>query len=276
MVRMPPRVVDALACPVCAAALAVTDAALRCPNRHAFDFARQGYVNLLTGRVPTGSADTAEMVAARAEFLTAGHYAPLAALLAERAGTHAVGDGLVIDAGAGVGYYLGAVLDALPAADGLAMDLSALALRRAARAHPRLGAVVSDVWRPWPVRPGVASVLLNVFAPRNGAEFRRVLRPDGMLLVVTPGPDHLGELGGRAGLLAVDPDKERRMAVTLSGFTLIDREPHRVPLRLSPVDVWRLVHMGPAGHHRSDPPPDPGGEPTPVTASFVLSAYRPT
>ena len=36
------------------------------------------------------------------------------------------------------------------------------------------------------------------------AEFRRVLRDDGALIVVTPGPGHLAELTGPAGLLAVE------------------------------------------------------------------------
>jgi 23S rRNA (guanine745-N1)-methyltransferase len=116
---------------------------------------------------------------------------------------------------------------------------------------------------------------LNVFAPRNGAEFRRVLRPDGVLLVVTPGPDHLAELGTAAGQLSVDPEKDRRLAAALPGFALRERQVLRVPLRLSPLDVWRVVHMGPAGHHRTDPAPEPGGEPTEATASFVISAYRP-
>ena len=268
MVVMPPQVIEVLACPVCAADLMVAGNTLVCPDRHSFDFARQGYVNLLTGRAAASNADTAPMVAARAEFLSAGHYAPLAARLASRVS----GAGLVVDAGAGTGYYLGAVLDGAPDAFGLAMDLSAPALRRAAKAHPRLGAAVGDVWRPWPVRSGVADVVLNVFAPRNGAEFRRVLRPDGRLLVVTPGPDHLAEL---SGLLAVDPDKDRRLAAALDGFSLVDRETCRVPLSLSPLDVWRVAHMGPAGHHRSDAPPGEDGPATSATASFVLSSYCP-
>ena len=134
------------------------------------------------------------MVAARAEFLGAGHYAPLVRRLAALAAEVAPDEGIVLDAGANIGHYLAAVLDTRP---GLALDLSAIALRRAARARPGIGAVVWDIWRPWPVQDGCAGLLLNVFAPRNGAEFRRVLRADGALLVVTPGPEHLAELGAR-------------------------------------------------------------------------------
>ena len=58
---------------------------LRCANGHSFDVARQGYVTLMPGAAKAGTADTAEMVADRAAFLGAGHYAPLASALAERA-----------------------------------------------------------------------------------------------------------------------------------------------------------------------------------------------
>src|SRR5205085_2362216 len=77
----------------------------------------------------------------------------------------------------------------------------------AARAHPRALAVVADAWRRLPVRNGVLDRVLVTFAPRNGPETARVLRPDGRLVVVTPAPDHLRELVGALGLLRVDPDK---------------------------------------------------------------------
>ena len=43
-----------------------------------------------------------------------------------------------------------------------------------------------DVFRPFPLADGVADVVLDVFAPRNPAEFHRVLRPTGRLIVVRP------------------------------------------------------------------------------------------
>lgn len=264
----PDRVVAALTCPVCRDSLSGMDGMLRCGNGHSFDVARQGYVNLLagTGTAKAGSADTAAMVADRAEFLAAGHYRPLAGAVASLVDT----GGLVVDAGAGTGYYLGAVLDRLPDAVGLAMDVSPAALRRAARGHQRLGAVVWDVWRPWPVRDGAADALVNVFAPRNGPEFHRVLRPGGLLVVVTPDTDHLAELGP-AGLLTVDPRKAERLAGTLGDrFEQVHRQRLGYPLALGEEDVRRVIGMGPAGHH--DRPAAPAG-PREVTASFVIAAY---
>ncbi|KPI10832.1 hypothetical protein OK074_3014 [Actinobacteria bacterium OK074] len=269
----------ALVCPVCRARLEPGGGALRCAAGHAFDVGRHGHVGLLTGRRAPGG-DSAAMVRARTAFLRAGHYAPLTRALAQLAAAHCPLDGTVLDAGTGTGHHLAAVLDALPAAGGLALDTSAHALRAAARAHPRALAVGWDVWRPLPVATGAVDLVLNVFAPRNGPGFHRVLRRDGTLLVVTPGPRHLAELRSRLGLLTIAPDKERRLRATLSAHFRAGRtQVVEYAVGLTADDIGHLVAMGPSARHV-----DPAelrrrtGElaaPLRVTVSFRLSVHRP-
>ncbi|MER7500605.1 putative RNA methyltransferase [Nonomuraea pusilla] len=268
-------IVRYLRCPVCGEDVASAGGALRCGQGHSFDVARQGYVSLLVGSRPPGTADTAAMVAARARFLEAGHYAPLAAAVAravrERAGQETApteresstdsGDGagmrayrgagapVVVDAGAGTGYYLAAVLDTVQKAVGIAFDVSKHAVRRAARAHPRAGALVADVWRPLPIRSGVADVVIDVFAPRNGPEFLRVLRPGGALVVVTPAKAHLSPLVEELGLLSVDEEKERRVARSLQGFAEVDRRTVEFDMELEHGEIAEVVQMGPSAWH---------------------------
>ncbi|MQY01977.1 putative RNA methyltransferase [Actinomadura macrotermitis] len=268
-------VVDHLVCPVCTGDLALTGRGLRCPAGHAFDIARQGYANLLPGDARPGTADTPEMVAARDRFLGAGRFAALTGLIAETLAdrTH------VLDAGAGTGHYLKAVLDAAPDATGLALDISKHAARRAARAHPRIGAVVADLWRPLPVRSGAMDAILNVFAPRNPAEYRRVLSPGGALYTVTPSPRHFGPLIGELGLISVDGQKTERTDKALAGhFTLDRRHDLETEAPLGHEEIETLVGMGPSAHHV---PPDELRrriaklpDPFPVPLSFVLSVYR--
>lgn len=271
---LPPAVLAALRCSVCARTQALSGNSLRCEAGHSFDVARQGYVNLLHAKVPPGTADTGEMVTAREEFLGAGHYAPLARALADMAAGR-----FVIDAGAGTGYYLATVLDAHPGAAGLALDLSVPASRRAARAHPRIGAAVWNVWQPWPVGDGVADVVLNVFAPRNANEFHRVLRPGGTLLVTVPGSDHLVELRDALGLLAIDSGKQDRLGRELAGRLEVgDTRSIGGRATLPADDVRRAVLMGPNAYHL-----DRGGlrerlaaveGMLDVTISFDVVAYR--
>ncbi|MFD8754533.1 putative RNA methyltransferase [Kitasatospora sp. NPDC059577] len=274
-----------LACPLCAQALTRHDRSLRCPAGHSFDLAKQGYVSLLAGDAHTGTGDTAEMVAARADFLAAGHYRPIADALAGAAAEAAAEapadkpDGLVADLGAGTGHYLAHVLDALPDRVGAALDISKYALRRAAKAHPRIGAVVCDAWRPLPLRDASAELMLNVFAPRNGPEIRRVLRPGGTLLLVSPTARHLRELVDALGLLSVDEEKQRRIDEKLGPYlTPAGRREVEFTLRLGAQDVRTVVGMGPSAWH-TDPErlgaalaglPDP----VEVTASVTVAAYR--
>ena len=278
------RVVACLQCPLCHGGLIESDAgsgrALRCAMAHSFDVARQGYANL--GYPPlTHSGDTAGMVAFRAEFQAAGHYRFIAEAVAAAAkALHGeTQTGLIVEAGAGTGYYLGVVLDALPGCAGLALDVSKAALRRAARAHSRAGAALCDVWRELPVRAGVAGLVLSIFSPRNGVEFARILAPDGALIVVAPTSAHLAELVGPLGLLSVAANKEDAVAASLGdGFLKLDEQRFDRVLQLTHNEVHALVMMGPSAWHL-DPEKLSGaiaGLPriVPVTASVQVSSYR--
>lgn len=275
-------VLSYLRCPVCGGPLGAiggaAPTALRCPEGHSFDVARHGYVDLTAGR-SRHAGDTAEMVAARAGFLAAGHYDFVRAALVDAARAAPGHPGLAVDAGAGTGWHLAAVLDSRPDTVGLALDVAKPALRRAARAHPRAGAARCDTWAGLPLADSSVGVLLNVFAPRNGPEFRRVLHPDGALLVVTPDHDHLAELVGPLGLLRVDPAKAERVADSLAGHLRPHTgDTHRQRLRLTRTEVTTLVSMGPSARHL-DPATLAAAvaalpEPVTVTAAVRIDSYR--
>ncbi len=274
-------VLAALTCPVCGSDLAAAPAGLRCPTGHSYDAARSGYVNLLAGLGRAGlGADDPNAVAARVDFLTEGHFSAIADALAGMAVLSWPGAGLVVDVGAGPGYYLAAVLGALPDAHGLAVDSSAAALKRAARAHPRAAAIGWDLRERLPLHDGTVGVLLNVFAPRNAEQYARVLRPDGSLLVVTPAPDHLGELIEPLGLMRVDADKAARLAASLEPwFAPVEEHPVSRRLVLPRAAVGTLVAMGPNAHHVFPLELERRlaglSDEVEVTASVLISRHRP-
>ena len=179
-----------LICPVCGAPLRREEKICRCENRHCFDLARSGYVNLLPPS-PAGKrhGDDKRMVAARTAFLSRGYYDPLISAVAE------VCAGLdrtplrIVDAGCGEGTYTKAVYDAL-AAQGrppeiLGVDISTDALRHAARLLPEAFFCAASTAK-LPLAEESADLILNIFSPFMLAEFARVLAPGGWLLRALP------------------------------------------------------------------------------------------
>lgn len=246
------HVTHVLSCPHCGQGLARAGETLRCEQGHSFDIARQGYASLLAPASRTDTADSAAMVAARSEFLGAGHFSPIADAVADAVvgAIGATAAGCVADIGAGTGYYLSRVMEALPHACGLALDVSKPALRRAARAHERIGAAAADTWSALPVADHALAAVLDIFAPRNAGEIARVLTPGGVLVVVAPGADHLHEAVAALGLVSVDADKDERLVRSLGdAFSLLSERRVTYPLALGSSALRAVIAMGPSARH---------------------------
>ncbi|TWF76235.1 23S rRNA m(1)G-748 methyltransferase [Pseudonocardia hierapolitana] len=264
-------VADRLRCPICSDSLRRDDRRLLCPAGHAFDIARQGYANLITGH-RRHRGDDARMVAARERFLGAGHYRLLSAALAELAAAHVpIGDGIVVDLAGGTGHHLAAVLDACSHRYGLCVEASAPALRRAARAHPRAAAIGADVWEPLPVRTGAAAAVLSVFGPRGVAEVERILEPGGIVVVTRPLPGHLAELGRLVGGIGIDPRKPERLAGSFRGFERLALEQVTRRIALGHAEVHAVMAMGPSARHLTDDQLDRAIARLPARADVTLA-----
>lgn len=182
-----------LICPICSAALHSVDHGVHCAHNHRFDRARQGYLNLLPvqHKKSRDPGDNAAMVEARRRFLGAGHYAPLAARLAELAAARQ--PARWVDIGCGEGYYTAQLAEALPAADGYALDISREAVKRACKRVPQLTWMVASMARV-PLASASCGLLASVFSPIDWIEAARLLHPGGGILRLGPARMHLYEL----------------------------------------------------------------------------------
>lgn len=190
----------ALACPLDGAALSNSGSVWQCGHGHSFDVARQGYVNLLPvqNKRSRDPGDSKDMMAARQRFLAAGHYAPVAGAIstAVLAGLPLRQEASVLDAGCGEGYYLrqlAAAAQGTPCLRLLGLDISKWAVQSAAKQEQNIRWIVGSNANV-PALDGSLDRVLCMFGFPVYSEFARVLRDDGLLVQLDPGPEHLREL----------------------------------------------------------------------------------
>ncbi len=193
------NMLDVLRCPICGDSFVAENegGSLVCQpkeeggKRHCFDRAKSGYVNLDARHA--GGGDNKELVRARNAFLESGAYEPISdkvnALLTKYASP-----GTVIDAGCGEGYYTNRAALLCQGLRFLGFDLSKTAIDAATRSAVSKGSTaafaVAGIF-DLPVRDASASAVISLFAPCAEAEFARVLKTGGILIVVGAGEDHL-------------------------------------------------------------------------------------
>ena len=190
-----------LACPVCGAELTIRAADAACPNAHSFDRARSGYLNLLLSNKKQSAepGDSVDMLNSRRAFLRAGFYDQMAA--AANTAVAAIVSGRteihVADLGCGEGYFTAllhrALVSASPAHACYGVDISRPGIKLATTYDRAINWIVASLHHS-PFRPRSLDVVLSMFAPIDAADVRRIVRDEGALVTVTPGPDHLDAL----------------------------------------------------------------------------------
>ena len=256
-----------LTCPICQTPLERNNTIFECSQHHTFDIAKEGYVNLVTRKLSASVGDTKEMLQARRSFLDAGLYRPLSdALNAHVLNAlpqvqthHTDGEVTLLDAGCGEGYYLGQLqsflkkqrMDKDIAFFGL--DISKDAIRMAARRYKHTQFVVADLKERLAFADSSIYLLLNIFAPRNVAEFARILVPDGIVIIVIPGANHLRQLRETLPLLNIQENKSQHVEEQFAPyFKHLTTSSISYTLRLTQQEVEQVVMMTPNYWHLSN------------------------
>lgn len=242
-------ILAALRCPKCGAAMTFDEHSLLCTGarRHCYDAAASGYVNLAPEHRAGG--DSRESVRARTAFLSRGYYAPVAETIEALAREYAR-PGLFCDAGCGEGYYTGRLAAIAPTCG---FDLSRAAVEAGAKRakRERLDAfyAVAGLYS-LPLMDGSVDLILNHFAPCAEAEFSRVLRPGGVLVVGAAGEDHL--LGLKRAIYDT-PTRNEARADLPTGMTLVERRTVCTLIRIEDrADIAALFAMTPYYYRTSE------------------------
>ena len=237
----------AAACPHCGGALTVMEGNLRCEKGHSFDLSRQGSVQLLAGRGNGVTYDKA-LFMARRRMLQLGLFTPAAeAVLPVLTST---GNGPWLDAGCGEGWITSWLAERMPERVALGLDLAPEGIRMAAASWggDRLW-TVGDLAR-LPLQAGSVSAVLNFLTPAHYGEFYRVLGPEGMLIKVVPGAEHLRQLREAAG---VEPASDSQALEFFErNCQVLGSKRVKADLKVAAEDMPAAAAMAPFAQHRRE------------------------
>ena len=183
----------AFACPICQENLTLVESSLKCCNRHSFDLAKFGYVNLAPQIKQSANYDK-ENFQNRQQILEAGFYQAILEVVSDllaRSKTSTT----VLDIGCGEGFYSRKLQESHSDKNFYAFDISRDSVQIAAKSEVNWAVnwFVGDLAR-LPIKDASMDILLDIFSPANYGEFKRVLKENGLLIKVIPTENHLKEI----------------------------------------------------------------------------------
>ena len=183
----------AFACPICQENLTLVESSLKCSNRHSFDLAKFGYINLAPQIKQSANYDK-ENFQNRQQILEAGFYQAILDAVSDLL-ANSKNAKTILDIGCGEGFYSRKLQERHPDKTFYAFDISKDSVQIATKSEPNWAVnwFVGDLSR-LPLQDASMDILLDIFSPANYGEFRRVLSKDGILIKVIPTENHLKEI----------------------------------------------------------------------------------
>ena len=183
----------AFACPICQEKLTLVESSLKCSNRHSFDLAKFGYVNLAPQIKQSANYDK-ENFQNRQQILETGFYQAILEAISDLL-SNSKNAKTILDIGCGEGFYSRKLHESHSDKTFYAFDISKDSVQIAAKSETNWAVnwFVGDLAR-LPIKDASMDILLDIFSPANYGEFRRVLSQNGILIKIIPTENHLKEI----------------------------------------------------------------------------------
>lgn len=236
-----------LSCPICRTILTLQGKTYQCYNRHSYDIAKEGYVNLhvVQHKNSHSAGDTALSVQARRRFLAGGFYEPLRQKIGQVIDT--LSPVTILDIGCGEGYYTSQLARA---GQVVGLDIAKTAIMTASKTYKNTDIGKRITWvvgtgSVLPIADGSMDVCTSFFSPLPKSEMLRVLKSEGYLLVATPAPHHLYAMRERL-FETVNPHNPTKFINELAPeFCLASEWQIDAPMCLDSQNLSDLIDMTP-------------------------------
>ena len=263
-------------CPVCKQMLKRAENSLKCCNGHCFDISRKGTVNLLLSN-KARHGDDKRMVLARKNFLDKGYYEQLRRNISKLVLKYTDSGYTILDCGCGECSYTADISRELSSngisAEIIGIDVSKEAINCGASRHADIRLAAASVF-DMPLPDKSCDIIVSLFAPFSGDEYKRVLKDNGVYITAFPLEDHLFEL---KSAVYEQPYKNTVAPLETNGFELLEYNECRFKAELtSNDDIISLFEMTPYCYKtsRSDRAKLDNIDRLTVSAEFGVAAYR--
>ena len=250
-------------CPKCKKELFLIEKAYKCENKHSYDLSKEGYLNLnLKNSQNTG--DNQLMIKARRDFLEKGYYDFLRIELDKLIKKS---DSL-IDLACGEGYYT----SFFKAQDKIGIDLSKTGLKIASKNDKSTLYLLNSIFHN-PLEDKCADKIITIFAPIAKQEIVRLLKDDGLFILVKPDEYHLYEL---KQVIYDKPYLNEVDEIEIDGLKLSDEIKIQSKANIPKQDLMNLFLMTPYYNTSSKKDKDKLNSISnlDITLSFIIDVYQ--
>ena len=175
--------IDKFICPKCKKSFRLENNSFVCENGHCFDISKKGTVNFLCGK--SNENYSGELFEARKKIILSGFYSPLISEL-----DNLIKGASILDVGCGEGSFSKLLEKENRMFFGI--DIAKEGINAASEYTGNFFAVADLANLPF--KNNSFDTILDIFSPSNYAEFKRVLKNDGILIKIIPNNGYLKEL----------------------------------------------------------------------------------